>query len=192
VPVDTREYPGIQHAYCSTEYREQGSTRYAELQLVTQHVNQRSLTVGMTRHTDEYGMFYSREAVKSYDHLVTLGERTKSKELASDFEIVERVQEKSQSRELSVTATKWELEPIAKGEVEGFSREERKAAFRMLNELDRLPPNHKLQVDKDLHKELRSPERLQEQLKQARESVREYAQVQEQEKSQERSRGRGL
>ena len=45
VPVDTREHPGVQHGYCSTEYREQGSTRYAELQLVTEHVNQRSLTV---------------------------------------------------------------------------------------------------------------------------------------------------
>ena len=56
VRVDVREHPGIQHAYCSTEYREQGNTRYAELQLVTKHVNQRSLTVGMTRHTAEYGI----------------------------------------------------------------------------------------------------------------------------------------
>ncbi len=39
VPVDTREHPGVQHGYCSTEYREQGATRYAELQLVTEHVN---------------------------------------------------------------------------------------------------------------------------------------------------------
>ncbi len=45
VPVDTRKHPGVQHGYCSTEYREQGSRRYAELQLVTEHVNQRSLTV---------------------------------------------------------------------------------------------------------------------------------------------------
>jgi len=73
VPVDTREHAGVQHGYCSTEYREQGATRYAELQLVTQHVNQRSLTVGMTRHTHEYGMFYSREAVGSYDNLVSRG-----------------------------------------------------------------------------------------------------------------------
>ncbi len=60
VPVDTREHPGVQHGYCSTEYREQGRTRYAELQLITEHVHQRSLTVGMTRHTDAYEMFYSR------------------------------------------------------------------------------------------------------------------------------------
>ena len=92
VLVDTREHPGVQHGYGSTEYREQGSTRYAELQLVTEHVNQRSLTVGMTRHTAEYGMFYSRETVGSYDDLVGLGLRTRSKELASDYRELGRVQ----------------------------------------------------------------------------------------------------
>ncbi len=60
VPVDTREHPGVQHGYYSTEYRQQRATRYAELQLVTEHVNQRSLTVGMTRHTHEYGMLLAR------------------------------------------------------------------------------------------------------------------------------------
>lgn len=84
VPVDTREHGGVQHGYRSTEYRDQGSTRHAELQLVTEDVNQRSLTVGMTRHTDSYEMYYSREAVGSYDDLVGLGLRTRSKELASD------------------------------------------------------------------------------------------------------------
>jgi ATP-dependent exoDNAse (exonuclease V) alpha subunit len=31
VRVDTSAHPGVQHGYCSTEYREQGSTRYAEM-----------------------------------------------------------------------------------------------------------------------------------------------------------------
>jgi ATP-dependent exoDNAse (exonuclease V) alpha subunit len=34
VPIDTRQFPGVKHGYAHTEYREQGSTRYAELQLV--------------------------------------------------------------------------------------------------------------------------------------------------------------
>jgi hypothetical protein len=93
VAVDTAKHPGVQHGYCSTEYREQGSTRYAELQLVTRHVHQRSLTVGMTRHTDAYGMFYSREEVGSYEELIALGLRSRSKELASDFAVVERGRE---------------------------------------------------------------------------------------------------
>ncbi len=46
----------------------------------------------MTRHTAEYGMFYSREAIGSYDDLVGLGLRTRSKELASDYREIERVQ----------------------------------------------------------------------------------------------------
>jgi hypothetical protein len=29
VPIDTRQFPGVQHGYAHTEYREQGSTRYA-------------------------------------------------------------------------------------------------------------------------------------------------------------------
>jgi hypothetical protein len=53
VPIDTRSEHGsqIQHAYAHTEYREQGKNRYAELQMVDSLVHQRSLTVGMTRHT---------------------------------------------------------------------------------------------------------------------------------------------
>jgi ATP-dependent exoDNAse (exonuclease V) alpha subunit len=182
VKVDTREHPGIQHGYCSTEYREQGSTRYAELQLVTKHVNQRSLTVGMTRHTDQYGMYYARETVGSYNDLVKLGERTKSKELASDFTVLERGQQRAQPRELSVTALKWELESIARGEVAGYSREERKEAFRTLNTLERLEPNHKLSVDQDLHKELKAPENLHKQIEHGRkEQQREWEVSREQE-----------
>jgi len=178
VPVDTREHAGVQHGYCSTEYREQGATRYAELQLVTQHVNQRSLTVGMTRHTHEYGMFYSREAVGSYDDLVSRGLRTKSKELASDYRVLERgipdrgVPERDAGRnrgtsDLSVTALRWKLEPIAHGTETGYTRDERKAAFAILNELERLErdtPNERLSVSKDLHQMLRSPGELKAQI----------------------------
>lgn len=51
VSIDTRQFRGVQHGYAHTEYREQGSTRYAELHLVDQYVDQRSLVVGRTRHT---------------------------------------------------------------------------------------------------------------------------------------------
>ena len=173
VPVDTREHAGVQHGYCSTEYREQGATRYAELQLVTQHVNQRSLTVGMTRHTHEYGMFYSRETVGSYDNLVSRGLRTKSKELASDYRVLERgtldrdADRDRGTSELSVTALRWKLEPIAHGTESGYTRDERKAAFAILNELERLErdaPNERLSVSKDLHQMLRSPGELKTQI----------------------------
>ena len=86
VKIDTTANPGVQHGYCSTEWREQGSTREAELQFLTRQVNQRSLVVGMTRHTDAYGMFYSREEFrKGFESVVYLGERTQSKELAMDL-----------------------------------------------------------------------------------------------------------
>jgi hypothetical protein len=155
----------VQHGYGSTEYREQGSTRYAELQLVTEHVNQRSLTVGMTRHTDEYGMFYSREAVGSYDDLVRLGLRTRSKELASDYRELERVQtreveparepvpvrEVEPAREVTVGELRRELEPIAQGRETGYSREERKAAFELLNGTERLDRKERVAVRGDWH-----------------------------------------
>ena len=87
VPIDTRQFPGVQHGYAHTEYREQGSTRYAELHLVDQHVNQRSLVVGMTRHTHRYGMHYSAEAVGSFENLVQFGERSRDKVSLSDFAV---------------------------------------------------------------------------------------------------------
>jgi hypothetical protein len=242
VAVDTREHPGVQHGYSSTEYREQGSTRYAELQLVTEHVNQRSLTVGMTRHTHEYGMYYSREAVGSYDDLVSLGLRTRSKELASDYREIERVQtrevrsmrEVEPAREISVgelrrqpecneaehnvhrdvpkrwlslEETRRELEPIAQGRVSGYSRDERKAAFSVLNALEPLQreaPHHQLRVPKDWHHSLRDPSALRAQMSDAREYAVELARARAAERAQklereqaqkverERERGRGM
>jgi len=203
VPVDTREHAGVQHGYCSTEYREQGATRYAELQLVTQHVNQRSLTVGMTRHTHEYGMFYSRETVGSYDNLVSRGLRTKSKELASDYRVLERAAlERDAGRdrgtsELSVTALRWKLEPIAHGTETGYTRDERKGAFAILNELERLErdaPNERLSVSKDLHQMLRSPGELKAQIAEKtreRSVVRDVEVAQTLEHEHKRSRGLG-
>jgi len=205
VPVDTREHAGVQHGYCSTEYREQGATRYAELQLVTEHVNQRSLTVGMTRHTHEYGMFYSRETVGSYDDLVSRGLRTKSKELASDYRVLERgipdrsVPERDAGRdrgtsELSVTALRWKLEPIAHGTESGYTRDERRAAFAILNELERLErdaPNERLSVSKDLHQMLRSPGEIKAQIaEKTREREVEVAQTLEHERKRSRGLGR--
>jgi hypothetical protein len=207
VPVDVREHPGVQHGYCSTEYREQGSTRYAELQLVTEHVNQRSLTVGMTRHTHEYGMYYSREAVGSYDELVGLGQRTKSKELASDYRVLEQAVSQREAgrdreiRELSVTAMRWELEPIAQGIETEYSRDERKAAFSLLNALERLErdtPNHRLTVHGDWHQTLQSSGELKAQIAQARERANEQERAptiereQKLEHERNRDRGRGM
>ncbi len=181
VGVDTREHPGVQHGYCSTEYREQGATRYAELQLVTEHVNQRSLTVGMTRHTDEYGMFYSREAVGSYDDLVGLGQRTPSKELATDYREHDRAQARDvePTRELSATALRWELEPIARGEAGGYSRDERKAAFAILNQLERLEPNERITVARDVRHTLANPAELTTKLREAQTREREQVQSRE-------------
>ncbi len=189
VPVDTREHGGVQHGYCSTEYREQGSTRYAELQLVTEHVNQRSLTVGMTRHTDEYGMFYSREAVGSYDDLVTLGLRTRSKELASDYRELDRAQtrEAEPTRDLTIGQLRRELEPIAQGRDAGYTRDERKAAFDLLNRTERLDREERVAVGRDWHATLAQPREVKEQVREVSERV--AARSAEREQSKEHDRG---
>ena len=98
VPIDTRQFPGVQHGYAHTEYREQGSTRYAELHLVDQHVNQRSLVVGMTRHTHRYGMHYSAEAVGSFENLVQFGERSRDKVSLGDFAVRDLVAERREAQ----------------------------------------------------------------------------------------------
>jgi hypothetical protein len=81
VPIDTRSEHGsqIQHAYAHTEYREQGKNRYAELQMVDSLVHQRSLTVGVTRHTHRYEMWAPLDKVTSYANLVAFGERERNK-----------------------------------------------------------------------------------------------------------------
>jgi hypothetical protein len=53
----------------------------------------------MGRHTDQYGMYYSREGVGSYDEFINFDERTKSKEFESDFARIER----DATRKISVT-----------------------------------------------------------------------------------------
>ena len=187
VPVDTREHPGVQHGYCSTEYREQGTTRYAELQLVTEHVHQRSLTVGMTRHTDAYEMFYSREAVGSYDDLVALGLRTRSKELASDYRELERAQTRESTRDLTIGELRRELEPIAQGRDSGYTRDERKAAFDLLNRTERLDRDDRVAVGRDWHTTLGKPRDVKEQVRELSERV--AARSAEREQSKERERG---
>jgi len=189
VPVDTREHGGMQHGYCSTEYREQGSTRYAELQLVTEHVSQRSLTVGMTRHTDSYEMFYSREAVGSYDDLVGLGLRTRSKELASDYRELERAQTRDiePTRELTIGDLRRELEPIAQGRDVGYTREERKAAFDLLNRTERLDRDERVAVRSDWHATLAQPRDVKEQVREVSERV--AARSAERDQSKEQDRG---
>jgi hypothetical protein len=99
VSIDTRQFPGVQHGYAHTEYREQGSTRYAELHLVDQHVNQRSLVVGMTRHTHRYGMHFSAEAVGSFENLVQFGERSRDKVSLDDFAVRDLVAEQREAQE---------------------------------------------------------------------------------------------
>lgn len=85
VDLDTRQHPGVQHGYAVSEYRAQGATYEACLQFFTRQVNQRSVTVGLTRHTHEYGGFYSdQEFRRGFEGVVELAERNRSKTLVRD------------------------------------------------------------------------------------------------------------
>lgn len=101
VQIDTRSEHGsqIQHAYCHTEYREQGKNRYAELQMVDSLVHQRSLVVGMTRHSHLYGMHYSAEKVGSYENLVAFGERERCKTSLKDYTVRDLAAEQREVQE---------------------------------------------------------------------------------------------
>ena len=117
-----------------------------------------------------------------------LGLRTQSKELASDFGIVDRSQKHAAVREMNVQAITRELESIAKGEVAGYSREERKAAFGLLNELGRIASSDQLNVRENWHQELQEPKHLQAQITQKREQAVEHAHSH----GIEQKRGRGM
>jgi hypothetical protein len=116
VPIDTRQFPGVQHGYAHTEYREQGSTRYAELHLV----DQRSLVVGMTRHTHRYGMHFSAEAVGSFENLVQFGERSRDKISLGDFAVRDLAAEQREAQKQAQlrAAIEREREAAAEGKAE--------------------------------------------------------------------------
>jgi hypothetical protein len=122
VPIETRQFPGVQHGYAHTEYREQGSTRYAELHLVDQHVNQRSLVVGMTRHTHRYGMHYSAEAVGSFENLVQFGERSRDKISLGDFAVRDLAAEQREAQKRAQLRAAIEREREAAAERKAASR----------------------------------------------------------------------
>ena len=94
-----------------------------------------------------------------------------------------------------MTALRWKLEPIAHGTETGYTRDERKAAFSILNELERLEraaPNERLSVSRDLHQLLRSPGEAQIVEKTREHSVEYEVEVaQTLEHEHKRSRGRG-
>jgi hypothetical protein len=79
-----------------------------------------------------------------------------------------------------------ELKPIAHGQADGYTVEERKAAFHMINQLERLKSNYKLEVSKDWHRELREPG-LQQQIASAQRIHDRY-----QSREREQGRGRGM
>jgi hypothetical protein len=79
-----------------------------------------------------------------------------------------------------------ELKPIAHGQADGYTVEERKAAFHMINQLERLKSNYKLEVSKDWHRELREPG-LQQQIASAQRIHGRY-----QSREREQGRGRGM
>ena len=89
----------------------------------------------------------------------------------------------------AIKAIAREFEPIAKGEVASYSREERKAAFGLFNELGRLAPDGAgLIVLENWHQELQEPPHLQSQIQDQRGQAAERSCSQEI----EHDRGRGI
>ena len=80
------------------------------------------------------------------------------------------------TRQFTVTAVRLEIEPIAHGTEGGYSREERKAAFSILNALEPLErdaPEHELDVPENWHQALHEPSVLIAQIVGVRERVAE-------------------
>ena len=146
--------------------------------------------------------------------MAALGLRTRSKEPASDNRELERAQAREAGparqvtrdvprRWLGLEATRRELEPIAQGRVNEYPSDERKAAFSVLNSLEREAPHHQLRVPKDWHHSLRDPSALRTQISDAQEYAVDLARAKAaaeqsrkiehtQELERDRNRGRGM
>ena len=97
------------------------------------------------------------------------------------------------TRQFTVTAVRLEIEPIAHGTEGGYSREERKAAFSILNALEPLErdaPEHELDVPENWHQALHEPSVLKAQIVEVRERVAELD-IAAQEQSLDRGISRG-
>src|ERR1035441_6541078 len=70
--------------------------------MVDSLVHQRSLTVGMTRHTHRYEMWAPLETVQSYANLVAFGERERNKLSLHDYDARDFAAEQRQAREPEV------------------------------------------------------------------------------------------
>jgi len=111
VPIDTREHGAIQHTHRHTEYREQGATRYGELQMVDSLVQQRSAVVGMSRHTHAFEMFGTIETVTSYANLVAFAQPERNKLTLDDYAVREPV-ESQQNKQRTWDMSPEQIDPL--------------------------------------------------------------------------------
>jgi len=109
--------------------------------------------------------------------------------LASDYRELERLQtrETEPTRDISIGELRRELESIAQGRDAGYSRDERKAAFDLLNRTERLDRDERVTIGRDWHATLAEPREVKEQVRDASERV--AARSAEREQSKEQDRG---
>jgi uncharacterized protein with gpF-like domain len=83
-----------------------------------------------------------------------------SKTIEKTWELAQLIDRGGEVRQISATALRWELEPIAQGEARGYSEEERKAARAFLKQIERLEPNARIDVAGDVRQEFQRPGEL--------------------------------
>lgn len=112
----------LDHAYASTVHREQGSTHDVHLRLVTRADDARSTLVAMTRHRHEVHVAFAGDEFRhGYESLVQLAERTRIKEMATDFTVVGHGREVRGSEIAAPTLPRDRREPMIAREREALA-----------------------------------------------------------------------
>lgn len=98
IRYDTAFRPEVQHEYARTAYSMQGATREYTLGMLTPGVDSQVLVVSATRHTAGFEAFFSRTVFRDgFDggerSVVTLGERVRANDLASEGRVLGRADE---------------------------------------------------------------------------------------------------
>lgn len=78
-------HDAIDHAYASTKHREQGATHDVEFTLASRVDDARSTLVSMTRHKQDVTLAYARDDFEGFDHMATLAERFREKNMSIDY-----------------------------------------------------------------------------------------------------------
>ncbi|WP_303697669.1 Ti-type conjugative transfer relaxase TraA [Brevundimonas naejangsanensis] len=104
IAFDLKDYDRIDHGYAATIHKAQGMTVDRTHVLATPGVDTHGGYVALSRHRDSMDLHYGRDDFASQDKLVNTLSRDRSKDMATDYEQIDPVQDYAERRGITFRA----------------------------------------------------------------------------------------